>query len=180
MPLTLTAQVDEAERFPDPCALPEARTYDLTGDGIADVTLMGYAEAAMECEPQKGGVCTRAVGMLPGTSLLFALNDEGYWDVFVPKAGEPLTSEQLATALAAGRMRWTVAWVNVLYLGFGTHDRTLGWRYHEPHTWERLVFRTAGTAGAVIGVMVTSATSPEGEVSVRSTSVVQEGQVWEF
>jgi hypothetical protein len=179
MPLTLSAQVDPPEHSPDPCALPPV-TFDLTGDSVEDVAVVGYADGMKETEPPEGGVCQRAVGMLPGTTLLLAFNAEGYWDVFVPKAGEALTSERLATDLSAGRMRWSIGSVNVLYLGYGTNDQTITWRYHERRTWERLVFRTASTDGAVIGMMVISATLPLGEVSVQSTSVVREGQVWEF
>jgi hypothetical protein len=179
MPLTLTAQVEPPEHFPDPCALPEAVTFDLTGDTIEDVRVIGYS-ISMESEPAVAGVCLRAVTTMPGTTVLMALNSEGYWDVFVPKAAEPLTSEQLATALSAGRMRWSPYLVDVLHLGFDGPDRSLAWRYQEPRIWERLVFRAAHTPNAVIGILMISATSPQGEVSVRSASVVDEGQVLVF
>jgi hypothetical protein len=181
MPLSLSAQVDERVQLPDPCALPEGVTFDLTGDHIADVTVFGYADGQLEIDPPEGGVCRRAVNMMPGTDLLYAIRDDAYWDVFVPRADEPLTPERLAAGLSAGRMRWGPGGANVLYWGYTSiAQRTLGWCYEEPRTWERLVFRTAVKDGYVIGLLEISTERSQGKVSVRSASVVAEGRTLTF
>lgn len=170
-----------------PPGIPPDELIDLTSDDIPDVVITGQNAPHHSTAPPLG-TYHRGVRMLPGAALLMEKTKDGSFAPFVLHEEQALTPDQLATGLSTDRFGWAEPprwheFMEVLSQRYGTlrtPDEPPGWLpAKEP--WEgALVFRAEQYGRPVIGCFEVTYTTPGGELGVRLSGLVEEGEVLEL
>lgn len=139
-----------------------------------DVRVLTLAEGTDDI-PSSSGNCVRQVNLADHADFLLERNHQGYYLVFVPKAGEVLHPDTLAAGIAAGRYRWGKYTLPICYQGYGAQADGMGWHLIEPRTWERSIVRLSTPDGIFWVVMMVRYREPDGFIDVRGGPLVVEG-----
>lgn len=167
-----------------PPGVPPDEPIDLTSDDIPDLVITGE-NAPYHAPAPPLGTYHRGVRMLPGTALLMEKQADEKFEPFKLQQGEALTPEQLRTGLANDRFRWAEpprwrAFIEVLTQKYGSlrkADEPPGWLPATEPPQENFVFGGTQYGRPMLGCFEVSYTTPGGELGVRLSGLVDEGEV---
>lgn len=166
-----------------PPGVPPDELIDLTSDDIPDVVITGENAPYHASGPPLGDY-HRGVRMWPGAALLMVNSGDGGFVPFGLSDGGTLTPERLATELRSDRMRWAAPprwreFLPVLEQRYGSSreaDEPLGWLPSEGMPHSLLVFRATQYGRPMLGCFEVQYTTPGGELGVRLSGLVDEGE----
>lgn len=102
------------------CGFAPNDSIDLTNDGIPDLVVQGF-RSGTDDEPSSSGSCHLHVMNLPGTTLLNARDNQGFWRTMVCAKGDsiPALSTRPQDDFQIPKVHYTDGQVQVAYWGYG-------------------------------------------------------------
>ncbi|HRD52549.1 MAG TPA: hypothetical protein PKY96_07870 [Flavobacteriales bacterium] len=174
LPFTAFSQPGPDLLFMEPCgmgrygvALQDTKRFDVQvstyGVGTDDV-------------PSSSGNCIRNVSLYEHADFLLEKDQQGYYIVHAPHAGDVLHPDSLKAGLASGRFKWGKYTLPICYRGYGSQFDGKGWHLHEPRTWERSIVRLTTPEATYLVAMTIAYLEPHGIIEVRGRRVVLGGE----